>query len=151
MAIMDHNLDDTVPATAETIIHALSQFHSPGEHAPYDDHQSDHVDVVGDTSDGLQGLSRRQLEDEVLRLRSIVNERPDILTSASHPSSPNAEAGPSRRKPQTGRTEVQSAVLQAETGKRVERNRRTELYRAIRAYVSRQASALFTRSHRELN
>lgn len=125
---MDPVLDDTAPATAETIIHALSQFHTPIEHVSERERDA--------SAEGLESFSRRQLEEEVLRLRGVVQEQPGSHPDASLRASSIQEAS-STRSIRPGQPVVPRSSLQADTGKRVEKNRRTELFRAIRCCVSR--------------
>ena len=151
---MDHHddlIDVNAPATAETIIHALSQFKSDHDlaQAGYrDDHQSnlncfqDRLTSSTDDEDTggygtLGGMSRRQLEDEVIRLRGLVQE-PAQERHADDGAKLVAEPSRKRRKKTTPAVEAEAPVreMQAGTGKRVERDRKTELYKAIRHRVS---------------
>jgi hypothetical protein len=128
--------DDDQPATAETIIHALSQF---GAEQEEQHHASGHLNQystllsnqeVSDQHD-LGGLSRGELEAEVLKLRGLVYQE-----SAS--GSPSENIPPVKRRRRDG---AKAAIkeknrVDGQTGKRVERGRKTELYKAIRQTVS---------------
>ena len=130
--------EDDQPATAETIIHALSQF---GAEQEEQQHASEHFNQystllsnpgVVDQHD-LGGLTRGELEAEVLKLRGLVYQDP--LSASASPS----ETLPSvkrRRRDGAKVTSTGKNKLDGQTGKRVERGRKTELYRAIRQTVS---------------
>jgi hypothetical protein len=127
--------DDDQPATAETIIHALSQFGAEQE----EQHASNQLDQysallsnqeVSDQHD-LGGLTRGELEAEVLKLRGLVYQE-----SASGSPSENIPPVKRRRRDGAKATVTEKHKVDGQTGKRVERGRRTELYRAIRQTVS---------------
>jgi hypothetical protein len=127
--------DDDQPATAETIIHALSQFGAEQE----EQHASNQLDQysallsnqeVSDQHD-LGGLTRGELEAEVLKLRGLVYQE-----SASGSPSENIPPVKRRRRDGAKATVTEKHKVDGQTGKRVERGRKTELYRAIRQTVS---------------
>lgn len=143
--------DDNVPATAETIIHALSQFHSEHTHlddlhAVYDDENAVNNSIPGNLTEHsslneganvdttLEGLSRSDLEHEVIGFPGHINDTNGLDAVSSPP------AGASRRRNTKSSTTAQDAgvirELQVATGKRVERDRKTELYKVIRHHVS---------------
>jgi hypothetical protein len=132
--------DDDQPATAETIIHALSQFGAEQEEQQHASEHLNHYSTllsnqgVGDQHD-LGGLTRGELEAEVLKLRGLVYQE-----SVSASASGSENIPPVKRKRRDG---VKAAVTEknkvdGQTGKRVERDRKTELYKAIRQTVSFQ-------------
>jgi hypothetical protein len=151
-----HHLDDT-PATAETIIHALSQFHAQQSHldqslAAHDLHSPSHHleqdELPHDTQ--LGDMSRQELEAEVLKLRGLVS--PDMghgntslagsggskrprLEGASRPRNQITSSSSSSRGRGKGKEKAVNSV-NANTGKRIEKERKTELYKAIRHKVS---------------
>jgi hypothetical protein len=129
--------DDDQPATAETIIHALSQFGAEQE----EQHASNQLDQystllsnqeVSDQHD-LGGLTRGELEAEVLKLRGLVYH-----DSVSASASPSENIPPVKRRRRDGAkaTVTEKNRVDGQTGKRVERGRKTELYRAIRQTVN---------------
>jgi len=130
-------MDDDQPATAETIIHALSQFgaeqdqHQLGEEQRASDHTSHYTTLLSTPGEGsehndLGGLSRGELEAEVLKLRGLVYQES---------ASPSVEV-PIAKSRKSGASKGKETSVDIQTGKRVERERRTELYKAIRQTVS---------------
>jgi hypothetical protein len=124
-------MDDDQPATAETIIHALSQFGAEQEQS-HASNQLDHYStLLSNPSEAhdqhdLGGLSRGELEAEVYQ---------DSATTS--PSGEHATVAKRRRRDGSKVAEMGNAV-DVQTGKRVERGRKTELYKAIRQTVSCQ-------------
>jgi len=131
--------EDDQPATAETIIHALSQFGA--EQEEQQQHASEQFNQYSTLLSNpgvvdqheLGGLTRGELEAEVLKLRGLVYQDP-ISASAS----PSENIPPSKRRRRDGAkvTSAEKNKVDGQTGKRVERGRKTELYRAIRQTVS---------------
>ena len=132
-------MDDDQPATAETIIHALSQFGA--EQEEQQQHASEHLNqystLLSDqdtrSQNDLGGLTREELEAEVLKLRGLVDQ-----DSVSVPASPGEHVPSAKRRRRDG---VKARVTEKnrvdhQTGKRLERGRKTELYKAIRQTVS---------------
>jgi hypothetical protein len=130
-------MDDDQPATAETIIHALSQF---GAEQEEEQHASDHLDQYStllsnqENSDqhDLGGLTRGELEAEVLKLRGLVYQ--DSASASPSENIPSVKRR--RRRDGSKATAAEKNRVDGQTGKRVERDRKTELYKAIRQTVS---------------
>lgn len=155
------------PATAETIIHALSQFrpdeiseedgHGHDAAPQLEDHEAGHradnaeADVQADAVNAPEQMSRTELEEEVLRLRGVVHggsgSRPATVSLSLTPSRSTSVSGqsnsvkrPRPRKAPKLTDDILPTVpdivrLQPDTGKRVEKDRKTELYKAIRLTV----------------
>jgi len=132
-------MDDDQPATAETIIHALSQFGA--EQEEQQQHASEHLNqystLLSDqdtrSQNDLGGLTREELEAEVLKLRGLVDQDSVSASASSGAHLPSAK----RRKHDGGKaTATEKNRVDHQTGKRVERGRKTELYKAIRQTVS---------------
>ena len=156
----DDLIDVNAPATAETIIHALSQFHTEHEQGGGYDHDQNLFNLqdrltsgtgnaTGTGTDDLEGddetlggMSRRELEDEVIRLRGLVQAPPDGGNGNGDEGTHDTRLlpGPSRKRLKKSASTVDVAPplreIQPGTGKRVERDRKTELYKAIRHRVS---------------
>lgn len=164
----DDLIDVNAPATAETIIHALSQFHTEHNQGGAYDHVHDQhhehdqalfniqdrltsgndtgTDDLGGEDETLGGMSRQELEDEVIRLRGLVQAHPvdgnanGIGAGDEITDDTRLLPGPSRKRRKKSTSAVDAAPpvreIQAGTGKRVERDRKTELYKAIRHRVS---------------
>lgn len=137
-------MDDDQPATAETIIHALSQFGAQqeqehgqdqsqeGEHAST--HLEDYSNLLSNQGivdqHDLGELTRGELEAEVLKLRGLVYQE-QISTT------PAMELAPAVKRQRRAENKVsEKNSVDVQTGKRVERGRKTELYKAIRQTVS---------------
>jgi hypothetical protein len=168
---LHHHLDDT-PATAETIIHALSQFReenghhgdqaeTSGEGHPYSSLSLHDLPTSADQGlrhgsggpNDLGNMSRRDLEAEVLKLRGLVSL--DAASSSTGDDSgtvkrPRAsESATSRTVSRNRRTDRSKGKevdkvrsVDTNTGKRMEKERRTELYKAIRDQASRTRPAV---------
>jgi hypothetical protein len=154
-------MDDDQPATAETIIHALSQFGNVDQdqdHHHHHHHANDYNNLLPehvteeleleleqeDELGGLGGMSRGELEAEVLKLRGMVYDTrtptPSTMTS-SHLRQGQALGSESEESRMVKRRRLEFKEIDIkvgrdlQTGKRVEKGRRTELGKAIRCHV----------------
>lgn len=149
---MNHD-DDDQPATAETIIHALSQFGAEEVEQGVGNDASDslhhystllsnqgQLDNDNTEKHGLGGMSRQELEAEVLKLRGLVHLRsksPSVDIQAIHPERGDVTESSAKRV-KTTKGKGKAFDMDIQTGKRIEKGRRTELYRAIRQTVSQR-------------
>jgi hypothetical protein len=153
-------MDDDQPATAETIIHALSQFgnveQDQDHHQDHHHHANDYDNLLPenvteeleleqeDELGGLGGMSRGELEAEVLKLRGMVYDTRTPTSStmtSSHSKQGPALGSGSEESRMVKRRRLDSKEIDItvgrdlQTGKRVEKGRRTELGKAIRCHV----------------
>lgn len=102
------------------------------------------VDDLGGDDETLGGMSRQELENEVIRLRGLVQAPSD--NDATENTKSVALPSRKRRKKLTPTDDVDAPAreIQAGTGKRVEKDRKTELYKAIRHRVRLHSSPQVT-------
>lgn len=148
---MNHDDDDDQPATAETIIHALSQFGAGEVEQGVGNDASDslhhystllsnqgQLDKDSTEKHGLGGMSRQELEAEVLKLRGLVHlesNSPSLDIQVNRPERGDVPDSSAKRVKMT-KGKGKAFDVDIQTGKRIEKGRKTELYRAIRQTVS---------------
>jgi len=148
---MNDDDDEDQPATAETIIHALSQFGAGEVEQGVGNDASDglhhystllsnqgQLDKDNTEKHGLGGMSRQELEAEVLKLRGLVHlesEPPSVDIRASRPERGDVTNSSAKRVTMTKR-KGKAFDVDIQTGKRIEKGRKTELYKLIRQTVS---------------
>jgi hypothetical protein len=150
---MNHHDDDDQPATAETIIHALSQIgadvrpQQQGRGSDASDSLHHYSTLLSNDNQlneddsgqhDLEGMSRRDLEAEVLKLRGLVSQgsnSPSVQVQGDVRDQRDPANGPIKRV-KTAKGRQMAVKVNVQTGKRVEKDRKTELYKAIRHTVS---------------